>query len=162
MCIGAAHVQSVSVEIHWLYDAYVVAALHLLVRAPNVGSKIVKQLLKQKQESCVWCIVYLCVWGEWNRWNLPRQCIRWWPKRSFYHTIILICNAEMRNVSTRYIYNVPPASPWRHSWVYQTRWAPVSVHRAATGEREREKKIYFYKILKFDALFLAKTLLKAW
>lgn len=67
MCIGAAHVQSMSVEIHWLYDAYVVAALHLLVRAPNVGSKIVKQLLKQKQESCVWCIVYLCVWGEWNR-----------------------------------------------------------------------------------------------
>lgn len=54
MCIGAAHVQSMSVEIHWLYDAYVVAALHLLVRAP----KVVKQLLKQKQESCVLCFVF--------------------------------------------------------------------------------------------------------
>lgn len=56
MCIGAAHVESMSVEIHWLDDAYVVAALHLLVRAPNVGSEIIKQLLKQKQESCVFCV----------------------------------------------------------------------------------------------------------
>lgn len=49
MCIGAAHVQSMSVEVYWLDDAYVVAALHLLVRAPNVGSEMVKQ----KHENCV-------------------------------------------------------------------------------------------------------------
>lgn len=67
MCIGAAHVESMSVEIHWLDDAYVVAALHLLVRAPNVGSEIIKQLLKQKQESCVFCVFRVCLWGEWNR-----------------------------------------------------------------------------------------------
>lgn len=67
MGIGAAHVESMSVEIHWLDDAYVVAALHLLVWAPNVGSEIIKQLLKQKQESCVFCVLCLCEWGEWNR-----------------------------------------------------------------------------------------------
>lgn len=65
MCIGAAHVESMSVEIHWLDDAYVVAALHLLVRAPNVGSEIIKQLLKQKARKL--CILCECLWGEWNR-----------------------------------------------------------------------------------------------